>query len=204
MTRLAEQALAENNCARDPRWNRALAVGRERSVRQPQEEMGTAAGSNEEITQHEGAYRQSVLRKHRSVIPMSGEMDEFSQRLSGPFGARLAENFQKQACYYNAMDFQEYVAEDTATVAECEDSLLTLFVAADVHRRVVYRMKGFRYVFNLSARLCTSANRQTNSLGVIYNFILNSMSRGDSNRFPVMVPGRKCCDEAVKQDISSD
>lgn len=52
MKKLAERALAENNCAREPRRSRASAVGRERSVRQFQKEMGIAgAGSNSEITQ---------------------------------------------------------------------------------------------------------------------------------------------------------
>ncbi len=63
MKKLVEQVLAENHCARDPRWNRALAVGRERSECQFQEETGFA-GSTREITQHEGAYRQAELRKH--------------------------------------------------------------------------------------------------------------------------------------------
>jgi len=95
-------------------------------------------------------------------------MDTFSQRLSDPFGARLAANFQKQACYDNAMNFLEYVAKETATVAECVDSLLTLFVAADDHRLMDYKIKGFRYVIRLSAPgLGTSANRLSNSFGVL-------------------------------------
>lgn len=79
---------------------------------------------------------------------MLGGMDKFSQRLSDQFDASLAENFQKQAYYYNAMNFLEYVAEDTATVAESVDSLFTVFVAADDRRLVGFRLKGFLYIFN--------------------------------------------------------
>lgn len=75
-------------------------------------------------------------------------MDKFSRLLSDQFGATLAENFQKQASYYRAMDSLEYLAEDTTTVAERVDSFLTVLVTADDRRLVGFRLKGFRYVFN--------------------------------------------------------
>ncbi len=57
-------------------------------------------------------------------------------------------------------------------------------------------------IFQISGfRLSVLANRPTSPLGVRWSLILNSMSRGNSVFFPVMMPGKKCCDEAVERGV---
>ena len=75
----AEQALAENDAARDPRWSEALAVGSESFVRQFQQDMGLA-GSHREVTPQGDGYR-------------LGETDAaYSSNFGGEMVALRAEN----------------------------------------------------------------------------------------------------------------
>lgn len=74
-------------------------------------------------------------------------MDKFSSLLLQHFDAGLPENFDKKASYYRAMDFLEYVSEDTTVVAERVDGFLTVLLAADDRRLVGFRLKGFGFAF---------------------------------------------------------
>jgi len=74
-------------------------------------------------------------------------MDKFSTLLSHQFDASLAENFNKQASYYHTMDFLEYVSEDTTVIADRIDNFLTVLLAADDHKLVGFRLKGFGCAF---------------------------------------------------------
>jgi hypothetical protein len=76
------------------------------------------------------------------------DMEKLTAKLESEFGAHLSDQFVLGAFYDATMDFLEYSKEDTVTVSERVDGVLTLLRDGQSREVIGFRLKGFRYIFN--------------------------------------------------------